>query len=194
MLSPEDIDKILHSTNLAASMYEAYTIRSISSETVSLRTILYMIDQEYERVGEELGNQIVDYIYSMIWCFSNTPVDEGDIIRIDVEKHTEPGKSMVFANPNLVGLYLFPLFLYGVEYLTTLMFVLDKDEMDVPALGFEEETFDYHRFISASLEAALQARYYHIRRCHFLKEFDQDVTEDLEGPLPMGKLVDPVEE
>ena len=193
MLTPEDIDKIFNSANLAASMYESYTIKSIPKEEVSLRTILHMMDQEYERVGEELGNQIIDYTYSMIWCYSNTPVEEGDVIRIDTSKHRDQGKSLVHANPSLVGLYIFPIFLYGVEYLTTLLYLIDKDQIDAEALGYNKETFEYDRFLSASLEAALQARYYHLRRCHFLREFGMDISKHIEGPLPVGKIVDPVE-
>jgi hypothetical protein len=198
MLTIDGIDDILKKLNGDATMYEAFVIMSIPDGQMTHGQYLEQAGKELFRLGDEFFSWLMDYIYSIVWCYANTPIEEGDIIRIDTRKHSEPGKNLVQNNKKLIGLYVFPLLLYGAEYLSTVKHVLPEELIDPDVLGYPPDTvFNYNHFIAATIESALQARYFHLNKCHFhIEEGDDEWAQrsfQNEG-LPVGNIIDPVEE
>lgn len=165
----EELDGVLKNINESASIYEALVLAPIKNGMLTYGEFVNYVKQEFSRLGGSLGTQIMEYIYAIIWCSSNTSTNEGDIIKIDVGKHTQKGKELVSKNLDLIGMYVFPLLLYGAEYSAESYTSLNKDMLEpilkgyVPNLDLE---VSFPSFMNHLLESALQARFYQLRECY----------------------------
>lgn len=196
-MTVEELNQILDNLNISATFYESYVIRSVDKENFSYSVFLEYVGQETIRLGESLSNQILEYIFAMIWCYANTPVNEGDVVAIDPKKWASKGVEMINHNPNLIGMYVFPLFLYGAEYYSTAHYMFSGEPPHIEEPGCESKTFHLESFLSSVLETGIQARYRHILQCHLDNETGTGelFSQDFSGvPLPTGNLVQPVEE
>lgn len=194
MLTLDKLDEILTKLNIDASMYEALVISSMSTTSgeITIKEYLENLEKELLRLGTTLFEWLMKYIHSIIWCYANTPFEEGDIIRIDVDKHAELGKNIVKNNKNLIGMYVLPLVLYGAEYVSNALYTIPKSEISGEILGYPPEEFNYESFLLATVEVALQARYAHLRNCHLRNKNFSKLNFGHEK-LPLGNLLDPVE-
>ena len=192
LITNKNIDEILGQLNVAAACYETYVINSLGTE-MKFTEFEEHVAKETMRLGPNLMNQLMRYIYSIMWCYANISADEGDFIRTE-DRHAEKGAEMVANNPSLIGLYVFPLILYGAEYIAQLVYIMPEERLDFESLGIK---ISYDSYISATAEVALQGRYCHLKKCHNEEDLGNPDyrNQDFSGEFyPEGKVIDASEE
>jgi hypothetical protein len=197
-MTQEELEEKLDSINAAATAYEALIISPIANTNITYGKFLEYAEREFSRLGDSVSIILINYIYATIWCYSNTVAAEGDVIRIDLEKHGELGKDLVSKNLHLIGMYVFPLMLYGAEYIATAycLFSVEnlKEILDEKFPDIDDKKIAFDRLMSAIIEVAMQARFYHLRRCFVEEMMGNEEYRDLDFTgisLPAGKLIIP---
>jgi len=197
-MTQEELEEILNYTNAAATAYEALVIAPLEDTNLTYGDFLDYANKEFSRLGNRVSTLLIKYIYATIWCYSNTPTEEGDVIKINLEKHGELGREFVSKNLHLIGMYVFPLLLYGAEYIATTYTRLKPENLteiiDNQFPDIEDKLKAYDCLISAIIEIAMQARFYHLREC-FVRETlgneEYRYLDQHDTPLPEGKLIIP---
>lgn len=197
-MTQEDLEEILSHTNAAAAAYEALIIAPIKDTYITYGDFLEHANREFSRLGEKVSTILIKYIYATIWCYSNTPADEGDVIQIDLEKHGESGRQFVSKNLHLIGMYVFPLLLYGAEYIATAYTRLKPENLteilDTQFPDMDDKLKAYDCLMSAIVEIAMQARFYYLRECFVREAIGDEEYRHLDQhdiPMPEGKIIIP---
>jgi hypothetical protein len=194
MVDINDIDHILHKLNTLAWEHESKTIKSLG-KSISSEMLVRLFNSEANRLGGQISIDLLNYIKAVIWCYANTPVNEGDVIQIDIKIHTPKGEELIARNENLVGQYLLPLYLYGAEYFVQMRKLMPKGSInfeDYTDFSAEQVAYTYESFASALIEVALQARYYHINQCYIREYMDDEefFERDFSGErFPEGRII-----
>lgn len=179
-----NIDAVLCQLNTRAYEHENSILQSHSDDhnMIEMSIVQELLKDEMIRLGSpEILRIMEGYILAMIYGFSVTPTDEeGDILQL-LPEHIDLGRELLHRNNSLWGTRVFPLLLYGSEYL------LGAQEMFSPDY-FQKEKIEipYNEFIDILVRTALQMRYKHFVQCE---------TEDVLGNLAYrttdfsGKLI-----
>ena len=193
MITKENIDTLLMEFNQHAVAYETYVITSLKGQ-MTYEEYVNQVMQETNRLGEPFMLELINYIYSIIWCYANIGTDDGDIIKLDKD-YSEHGQKLVKQNPNLIGMYVFPLILYGAEYLAISRYRMPEGSIDMESVG--AQNFGYIDYMASILEVAIQGRYHHLRLCHLQTAMGNDEFREINfgnEAAPEGRVITPSEE
>lgn len=196
-MTQEELEEHLSNINAAATAYEALVISPLENTELTYGQFLEYAEREFFRLGDSISITLINYIYATIWCYSNTVSKEGDVMQLNLEKHGQLGKDFVARNLHLIGMYVFPLLLYGAEYIATAynLFTVEnlKDILDEKFPNLDDKKLAYDRLMSAFVEVSMQARFYHLREC-FVREMmgdDEFRKINFDEPLPEGNIITP---
>lgn len=197
-MTQEELEEILSHINAAASAYEALVIAPLKNTHITYGEFLDYASKEFSRLGDKVSTILIKYIYATIWCYSNIAADEGDVIQINLEKHGDLGREFVSRNLHLIGMYVFPLLLYGAEYIATAYNRLKPENLteilDNQFPDMDDKLKAYDCLMSAIIEIAMQARFYYLRECFVRETMGDEEYRYLDQHdilVPDGKLIIP---
>ena len=174
-INSSNIDDILKQLNIISHQHEQSLIRAhIKDNSISFETIQNILTHEVERLGSgEILRLMEGYILAMIYGYSVTPTDkEGDLLQL-LPEHVDLGQELLETNKDLWGTRVFPLLLYGSEYLLAAQEMIPEELLDLEDLGISKE-LPYDAFIDMVVRTALQTRYKHLVRCETEEVFGNE--------------------
>ena len=175
-INSSNIDDILKQLNIVAHKHEQGIIRFHVGEdqTINIGLIQDLLEEEASRLGSgEILRLMEGYIIAMIYGYSVTPTEkEGDLLQL-LPEHVDLGNTLLEANKDLWGIRVFPLLLYGSEYLLAAQEMIPEELLDLEDLGISKE-LPYDAFIDMIVRTALQTRYKHLVRCETEEVFGNE--------------------
>ena len=168
-INTSNIDDILRVLNIRSAAHEASTLRENSKDnSIQIETVTDILNQEGQRLkSPELLRSLEGFILATIYGYSVTPTEEGDILNLE-EKHVEKGRLLLEKNKTMWGEFVFPLLLYGTEYIVGAYELLPKKRLDIGDLvgSTEMSEDDYFMIVDKLVRMAIQTRYRHLMKCH----------------------------
>jgi hypothetical protein len=165
LITKSNIQEKLDTLNALALQYVCSTIRFYSyDEEIELEAIKEIIQSELERLPDPtLLRTMEGFIYGLVYLYSvNSEPSDLDVYNI-VEQYVQMGYNIVENNPSMWGTIVFPLLLYGSEYLMRVREVLPQKELDIVNIWGSSQKFTYESIIDGVIRLAINGQYKMLR-------------------------------
>jgi hypothetical protein len=145
----------LEQIDARARTHEDETLRrSLKNKPITFARLRHLVQEELPRLGEgseELLRTLEGLILAMVYT-------QGDLSSLE-ETHVDYGRAILEKHPLLWKDCVFPLLIYGSEYLRACHDLLPEEDCAHEDFSSEMSSFSYPQFIDTLLRKALQVRF-----------------------------------